>query len=413
MTALTCPPWVGNGRASCGEGEGAEAEAETGTDDGVRTGEKPVPKGDTDADSGMAAEGACVVVCGLPCMLSVGFAPACPMSESAARMVFPLSVTLPVAALAAILEAACGYPPALLAAIGHPVMWIGALIDRLDTALNQPEFSEQKRRWMGVLALILIVGVPLWITGAVLDLGYRFLPAPLMLGVQALGTCTLVAQKSLWEHVRAVGVGLRQNGLAGGRQAVAQIVGRDIAALDEAGIVRAALESLAENFSDGIVAPLLWAAVFGLPGAVFYKAVNTADSMIGHLTPRHAAFGWAAAKLDDAVNLPASRVAALCLILAAPAENRAAARAAVRRDAPRHRSPNAGWPEAAMAGALGLRLAGPRLYKGVRVEDAWMGAGTPEATVADLDRGLVLYRRACLILAGVLLVGALLFMIPA
>lgn len=135
--------------------------------------------------------------------------------------------------------------------------------------------------------------------------------------------------------------------------------------------------------------------------------------MIGHLTPRHAAFGWAAAKLDDVVNLPASRLAALCLILAAPAERRAAARAAVRRDAPRHRSPNAGWPEAAMAGALRLRLAGPRLYKGVRVDDAWMGDGTPDATVADLDRGLVLYRRACLILVGVLLVGALLFMIPA
>ncbi len=326
---------------------------------------------------------------------------------------FPLSVTLPVAALAAVLEATCGYPPALLAAIGHPVMWIGALIDRLDTALNRPEFSERKRRWMGVLALILIAGVPVWITGAVLDVGYRFLPAPVMLGLQAVATCTLVAQKSLWEHVRAVGTGLRQNGLTGGRQAVGQIVGRDTAALDEAGIVRAALESLAENFSDGIVAPLLWAAVFGLPGAVFYKAVNTADSMIGHLTPRHAAFGMAAAKLDDAINLPASRLAALCLILAAPAQSRAAAREAVRRDAPRHRSPNAGWPEAAMAGALGLRLAGPRLYKGVQVEDAWMGAGTPNATVTDLDRGLVLYRRACLILMGALLVGTLLFMIPA
>lgn len=328
-------------------------------------------------------------------------------------MLFPLSVTLPVAALAAVLEAAWGYPPALLAAIGHPVMWIGSLIDRLDTTLNRPEFSERKRRWLGVLAVVLIAGIPVWITGAVLDMGYHFLPAPAMLGVQAVAACTLVAQKSLWVHVCAVGTGLRQDGLAGGRQAVAQIVGRDTAALDEAGVVRAALESLAENFSDGVVAPLFWAAVFGLPGVVFYKAVNTADSMIGHLTPRHAAFGMAAAKLDDAINLPASRLAALCLILAAPAERRAAAQEAVRRDAPRHRSPNAGWPEAAMAGTLDLRLAGPRLYKGVRVEDAWMGAGTPDATVADLDRGLVLYRRACLILTGLLLAGAVLSMIPA
>lgn len=363
--------------------------------------------------AGIDPEEAGVVVCWLSCTFLAGSAPACPLSESAARMVFPLSVTFPVAALSAVLEAACGYPPALLPAIGHPVMWIGALIDMLDTALNRPDFSEQKRRMMGILALILIIGVPLWMTEAVLDLGSRVLPAPLMLGVQAVAACTLVAQKSLWEHVRAVGTGLRQGGLAGGRQAVAQIVGRDTAALDEAGIVRAALESLAENFSDGVVAPLFWTALFGLPGAVFYKAVNTADSMIGHLTPRHAAFGWAAAKLDDVVNLPASRLAALCLILAAPAERRAAARAAVRRDAPRHRSPNAGWPEAAMAGALRLRLAGPRLYKGMRVDDAWMGDGTPDATVTDLDRGLVLYRRACLILVGVLLVGALLFMIPA
>lgn len=371
------------------------------------------PAGSKETEAGMAAGGACVVACGLFCLVLAGSASACPLSESAARMVFPLSVTFPVAALAALLEAACGYPSALLPAIGHPVMWIGALIDRLDRALNRPEFSEKKRRWMGVLALVLIVGVPLWVTGTLLALGGRVLPKPVMLVVQALATSTLVAQQSLWKHVRAVGVGLRQNGPAGGRQAVAQIVGRDTAALDEAGIVRAALESLAENFSDGVVAPLLWAALFGLPGAVFYKAVNTADSMIGHLTPRHAAFGWAAAKLDDAVNLPASRLAAVCLIMATPRKQRHIVRAVTWRDAPRHRSPNAGWPEAAMAAALGLRLAGPRLYQGVQVEDAWMGAGTPDATVADLDKGLVLYRRACTYLIVLLLAGAFFFMLPA
>ncbi|CEF40286.1 adenosylcobinamide-phosphate synthase CobD [Acetobacter senegalensis] len=332
--------------------------------------------------------------------------------EPPARMLFfPLVTTLPVAALAAILESLWGYPAVLLGAIGHPVMWIGTLIDRLDTALNLPEYSERKRRWMGILALVVIVLVPLTVVSLVLQIGYAVLPPPVMIVVQGVLTTALVAQKSLWTHVRAVGTALRREGLAAGRQAVAQIVGRDTRVLDEADVVRAALESLAENFSDGVVAPLVWAALFGLPGAVFYKAVNTADSMIGHLTPRHAAFGMAAATVDDMINLPASRLAALCLIWAAPAERRAQARAAVRRDAPGHRSPNAGWPEAAMAGALGLRLAGPRQYGGTRVDDVWMGDGTPNATVDDLDRGLVLYRRACALLSVLLLAAAVLSMI--
>ena len=332
--------------------------------------------------------------------------------EPLARMLFfPLSISLPVAALAAVLEATWGYPHILVRTLGHPVMWVGALINRLDTALNLPRFSDTKRRWAGGVALALIVLVPVGVTELVLQAGYAVLPASAMLVVQAVATTTLVAQKSLWVHVAAVGQGLRHGGLAGGRQAVSQIVGRDTSALTEAGIVRAALESLAENFSDGIVAPLFWAALFGLPGAVFYKAVNTADSMIGHLTPKYGAFGMAVARLDDVINLPASRLAAVCLVLAAPARNRKQAWQAVWRDAPKHRSPNAGWPEAAMAGALGLRLAGPRLYAGIEVHDSWMGQGTPNATVTDLDRGLAVYRRACAILIGLLLCAAALFII--
>lgn len=326
---------------------------------------------------------------------------------------FPLFITLPVAAAAAILEGLWGYPVALLKTIGHPVMWIGALIDRLDTTLNRPEHTEHARRLLGLIALLLIILIPLVFTNVLLHIGYALLPGSVMTGVQAVLTTAFIAQKSLWTHVRAVGIGLRRNGLAGGRQAVSQIVGRDTSVLDEAGIVRAALESLAENFSDGVVAPLFWAALFGLPGAVFYKAVNTADSMIGHLTPRHAAFGMAAAKLDDLINLPASRLAAFCLICAAPSATRRQARNAVGRDAAAHRSPNAGWPEAAMAGALGLRLAGPRIYSGVTVDDAWMGHGTPDATIEDLDRGLVLYRRACGMLVALLLTASVLAMIEA
>jgi len=192
---------------------------------------------------------------------------------------------------------------------------------------------------------------------------------------------------------------LEQGGIAAGRAAVAKIVGRDPQTLDAAGVARAAIESLAENFSDAVVAPVFWMAISGLPGAALYKAINTADSMIGHRTPRYEAFGWAAARLDDLVNLPASRLSALLLVAAAALnKNAAAAWRAVRRDASRHRSPNAGYPEAAMAGALGLSLAGPRVYGGVTIDDATMGDGRRDATAADIRRALTLYRYADAIL---------------
>jgi adenosylcobinamide-phosphate synthase len=208
---------------------------------------------------------------------------------------------------------------------------------------------------------------------------------------------TLIAQRSLHEHVAGVADALEQAGAEGGRQAVAHIVGRDTEALDEAGIARAAIESLAENFSDGVVAPVLWMLIAGLPGAAVYKAINTADSMIGHRTSRYHAFGWAAARVDDLVNLPASRLSALLIIGAAAVTKEASASAAwraVRRDARRHRSPNAGYPEAAMAGALGLALAGPRNYGGVPVDDAFMGNGRRAAAASDIRAALGLYRRA-------------------
>jgi adenosylcobinamide-phosphate synthase len=194
------------------------------------------------------------------------------------------------------------------------------------------------------------------------------------------------------------------------------IVGRNPETLDEAGVARAAIESLAENFSDGVVAPVFWMMVGGLPGAALYKAANTADSMIGHRTPRHAAFGWAAARFDDLVNLPASRLSALLLVAAAktlePGARPGGAWAAVWRDAGKHRSPNAGWPEAAMAGALGLRLAGPRVYGTTRVDDAYMGDGRAEATAKDIRRALELYRAAlalqfCIALGIALVAGVI------
>ena len=220
---------------------------------------------------------------------------------------------------------------------------------------------------------------------------------------------TLLAQKSLADHVEAVARGLDQ-GLPEGRKAVSMIVGRDPEKLDRAGVARAAIESLAENFSDGVVAPAFWMAVGGLAGGAAYKAVNTADSMIGHRTPKHEAFGWASARFDDLVNLPASRLTALLIVVAAailPGMDAAGAWRAVWRDAKKHRSPNAGWPEAAMAGALGLALAGPRSYGGVMGDDAFMGdGGRRGATAADIRRALRLFWMAdVLLMAGLGVVG--------
>ena len=302
-----------------------------------------------------------------------------------------------MAALA--VDAAFGYPDRLFRAIGHPVVWIGAEIARLDRGLNRDGWGAATRRMAGVAAVALLIAITVAPT-LVLNRLAGLLPPLAAIALLALLASSLIAQRSLWDHVAAVADALETGGLPAGRRAVSMIVGRNPDVLDEAGVVRAAIESLAENFSDGVVAPALWCALGGLPGLVFYKAVNTADSMIGHRTPRHQAFGWAAARLDDVVNLPASRLSALWLVMAALIQRGAGVRSALRavwRDAGRHRSPNAGWPEAAMAGALGLRLAGPRVYGATLVDDAWMGDGHPQATPADLRRALALYRRACAI----------------
>ena len=231
------------------------------------------------------------------------------------------------------------------------------------------------------------------------------------LGFLATGICAsaLIAQHSLYMHVARVAAALEQGGLASGREAVSHIVGRDPNALDEAGVCRAAIESLAENFSDGVVAPVFWTAVGGLAGGVAYKAINTADSMIGHRTARYADFGYASARIDDLVNLPASRLSALLIAAAAALATAASGRNAlwaVWRDASRHRSPNAGYPEAAMAGALGLSLAGPRVYDGVMVDDALMGHGRRDARPADIRAALRLYLLAdALLILLVALIG--------
>lgn len=323
-------------------------------------------------------------------------------------------MTFALAFLALFIEALAGYPEKLAARIGHPVTWMGALIARAETVWNEGHLSFPRARLRGILALatvLLVTASCILLIDRGLDL---VLPVLAALLVKAVLASTLLAGRSLDEHVSDVAEALQSGGLAAGRVAVARIVGRDPGSLDEAGVSRAAIESLAENFSDGVVAPLLWLVIGGLPGCTLYKAINTADSMIGHASERYLAFGWAAAKLDDLANLPASRLSALWITAAARvmrgADWRRAALTALT-DAPRHRSPNAGWPEAAMAGALGLALAGPRSYGGKPVDGAWMGAGRREATPADIHRALRLYRIAYVLQAtaiGLLALVALL-----
>jgi adenosylcobinamide-phosphate synthase len=300
-----------------------------------------------------------------------------------------------------LIELCIGYPERLVRVIGHPVTWIGALIGGLDRLFNR-DMTPTPRRLAGLLAVV----IALCVVGAItFVVQWQLLRLPFGIVPVAVLASALIAQRSLHRYVANVASALERQDLDAGRKAVSHIVGRDTAGLDRAGIARAAIESLAENFSDGIVAPVFWLVVAGLPGAALYKAINTADSTIGHRTRRYADFGWAAARLDDLVNLPASRFAALLLILASVLRKDASAGAAwraVRRDAARHRSPNAGYPEAAMAGALGLSLAGPRFYAGIHVEDAFMGDGRREAEAEDIRRALALYRCADAILLALL-----------
>jgi adenosylcobinamide-phosphate synthase len=283
---------------------------------------------------------------------------------------------------------------------------MGALISRLDAQLN-PQTSPGNRL-AGVAALLLI----LILTGGLAAAAALFIrQLPYGWIAEAIIATPFLAQKSLADHVRAVADGLDRS-LADGRAAVSRIVGRDPEQLDRSGVARAALESLGENASDGIVAPAFWLALLGLPGIVLYKAINTADSMIGHKSPRYLNFGRAAARLDDLVNLPGARLTALFLAAAAFLSSPASAKAAIaamKRDAHRHVSPNAGWPESALAGALGVTLGGPRSYGGRFVDLATMGDGKTTLDASDIRDGLSLYGRALWLLTLLAVLLALVF----
>ena len=299
--------------------------------------------------------------------------------------------------IAMVLDAAVGEVGGLFRRVPHPVRIIGNLIGFLDGRLNRETRSRADRTVRGVLTVVLVCGLSAIVGWAVSwltrnhDFGWI---------VELALTFALLAQRSLYDHVRAVAKALAGGGIEAGRAAVSHIVGRDVRQLDGHGVARAAIESCAENFSDGVVAPVFWFLLFGFPGLLVYKAVNTMDSMIGYTTPRYRAFGMAAARLDDALNFIPARLAGLFLVSAAvfaPSANPMGALRVMLRDAGKHRSPNAGWPEGAMAGALGLALAGPRRYAETVVDGSWIGDGRARAAEADINRALYLYAVACLV----------------
>ncbi len=281
--------------------------------------------------------------------------------------------------LALILDAIFGEPRALWDRFPHPAVLMGRAVGVMDQRFNHGPNQRSK----GVLCLIALL-----LLAAAIGAAIKAIPDFGLL--EALCAAILLAQKSLVDHLRAVADALRLS-LPGGRRAVAMIVGRDTAALSEAAVARAAIESGAENLSDGIIAPAFWFAIGGLPLMLVYKMANTADSMIGHRTPRHEAFGWAAARFDDLINLIPARLTALLIALSHGHTDPRP----ILRDAPLHRSPNAGWPEAAMAVALNVSLSGPRSYHGVTTDFPWVWPeGRRDPGPADIDAACTALWRA-------------------
>ncbi|MEM7568203.1 MAG: adenosylcobinamide-phosphate synthase CbiB [Pseudomonadota bacterium] len=310
-----------------------------------------------------------------------------------------MSEAIAIMLLAWAIEAVFGWPDWLYRSIKHPVVWIGSAITALEMRLNTPSASHQARYGLGAITTLFIVAIavlPAWGLSALSGNGTASLI------VQSLCASSLLASRSLDSHVRAVVQPLLAGNIEGARNATSMIVGRDTTQLDESGLAKAALESLAENTSDGVTAPLFWGCLLGLPGLAGYKAINTLDSMIGHKSERFLAFGGFAARLDDVVNLLPARLTGFVFALAAW---RKQAVRAMLSDASKHASPNAGWPEAAMAGALGVRLGGPRHYSGAAKsgDHPWLNAEGRDPKAADIEAGLALYARALLIVAAVMM----------
>ncbi|YBV97187.1 adenosylcobinamide-phosphate synthase CbiB [Phyllobacteriaceae bacterium JZ32] len=318
-----------------------------------------------------------------------------------------MEIKLLVLFLALVTDRFLGDPERLWRSVPHPVVLFGKAISFIDERYNDARQGAEERRKMGALSMGALL-LAVFVIGMMLSGLLRQMSWFGALIEIALVT-VLLAQKSLADHVFQVATALREEGLDGGRRAVSMIVGRDPQSLDQAGVSRAAVESLAENSSDGVVAPAFWYLLLGLPGLLAYKLLNTADSMIGHLSPRYRDFGRFAARFDDVANwIPARLTGGLVVLAAWLQSGRGAVRRSfgvMMRDARLHRSPNAGWPEAAYAGALDVALAGPRVYAGDIVNEPMVnGAGRRELGAGDIEAAIKLFWMSMTVLAAIVLV---------
>jgi adenosylcobinamide-phosphate synthase len=301
---------------------------------------------------------------------------------------------------ALVVDGVIGDPPRLWRVIPHPVALIGRAIAACDRKLNRDKRSDIDRRIRGAVTAVVMTLAAILLGIAVTELRRQWHWGAI---VEVVLVWSLIAQRSLYDHVRSVAIALEREGLAGGRREVAKIVGRAPDSLDEFGVARAAIESCAENFADGVVAPVFWYLLFGFPGLLACKTINTLDSMIGHRDEHHLEFGMVAARLDDAVMFLPARIAAVLLATATvfvPHGRPATALQVMWRDHGHHRSPNSGWPEAAIAGGLSLSLAGPRQYPGYMAQEKWIGDGRAQATPTDIHRALLAMTAACLLNIG-------------
>lgn len=298
-------------------------------------------------------------------------------------------------------ESSIGWPNWLHRRVRHPVVWLGGLISALESRLNLAKWSRTRRYLFGVVSSLITLSMAISLSGLI---SLALPNTAIGVAAEAIIASSLLASRSLYRHVEAVAKPLIARDLTAARKSVSMIVGRDPEHLDEAGIARASLESLAENASDGVIAPLFWGLFFGLPGLAAYKAINTLDSMIGHKNERYGAYGGFAARLDDVANFVPARLTAALIALAS---FKPAAFKISLRDASQHRSLNAGWPEGAMAGALGVRLSGPRQYGDGLEQEPWLNPRAADPDAAALERGLGLYLRAMGLAATFLVLGSL------
>jgi adenosylcobinamide-phosphate synthase len=312
--------------------------------------------------------------------------------------------------IALIADRLIGDPDIFWRRVPHPVVWLGSLIDVFERTFNSDSYPPLARKVLGAATIIILMLFSM-VIGYWLCIGLDYASIAGFVAEIAI-VSVLIAQKSLADHVAAVSKGLHDGGLAGGREAVSRIVGRDPETLDEFGVSRAAIESLAENASDGVIAPAFWYLVLGLPGLFAYKMLNTADSMIGHKSERYLCFGWASARLDDIANwIPARLTGALIALAAASLKGLKRARkgfGVMWRDARLHRSPNAGWPESAMAAAVGVALGGPRIYAGDVTDDPFLNvSGGHSAEARDIDAAVVVFWRTMTVFSVIVAVVAL------